>query len=159
MMNFCLTNTARGLTLVAVFSLLAACGSRPPRVDGHGSGVGAHLVSAARQQLGVPYSYGGATPRGFDCSGLVQYAHRQIGVAVPRSTRQQYHAVQRVPFTRIQPGDLIFFTINQQRVSHVGIYVGDRKFIHAPSAGKRVSYARLDNPYWRRRIVGAGRFH
>lgn len=107
--------------------------------------------------LGAPYRYGGSGPRGFDCSGLVYYSYRKAGIAVPRTTGAQYRQSQRVKLSALQPGDLIFFRISRERFSHVGIYAGDGRFIHAPSSGKRVSYALLTDPYWKARVVGAGR--
>ena len=115
-------------------------------------------LSIARDMLGMPYRYGGATPKGFDCSGLVYYSYRKAGIEVPRTTHGQYRQSQRVKLSRLQPGDLIFFRISRNTLSHVGIYVGGKRFIHAPSGGKRVAYASLDNPYWETRVVGAGRF-
>jgi len=114
-------------------------------------------LSIARDMLGVPYRYGGATPRGFDCSGLVYYSYRKAGIAVPRTTYGQYRQSQRVKLSSLQPGDLIFFSISRNTLSHVGIYVDGKRFIHAPSGGKRVAYASLDNPYWETRVIGAGR--
>lgn len=107
--------------------------------------------------VGTPYRYGGAGPRGFDCSGLVYYSYRKAGIAVPRTTGEQYRQSRRVKLSRLQPGDLIFFRISRDKLSHVGIYAGSGRFIHAPSGGKRVAYASLDNPYWEARVIGAGR--
>ena len=107
--------------------------------------------------VGTPYRYGGAGPQGFDCSGLVYYSYRKAGIAVPRGTGEQYRQSRRVKLSRLQPGDLIFFRISRDRLSHVGIYAGSGRFIHAPSSGKRVAYASLDNPYWEARVIGAGR--
>ena len=104
------------------------------------------------------FPYGGNTPRGFDCSGLVQYAHHQAGIPVPRTARGQRRSASRVSMARLQPGDLLFFTLAGSKTSHVGVYVGDGDFIHAPSSGKRVSRATLDNPYWSRSLVGAGHY-
>jgi len=109
--------------------------------------------------MGTPYRYGGSDPReGFDCSGLVQYTHRQAGIAVPRTARAQYNASRPVSRRQLRPGDLVFFRIDGRRISHVGIYLGDGRFIHAPSSGQKVTTARLDDPYWRRHYSGAGRF-
>lgn len=117
------------------------------------------IVAAALDMIGVPYRYGGTSPRrGFDCSGLVQYAHRQAGFEVPRTTGQQYRAMIPVPRAALQPGDLVFFRIRGPRlISHVGIYLGNGKFVHAPSTGKRVSIASLRDHYWRRHYAAAGR--
>jgi cell wall-associated NlpC family hydrolase len=112
----------------------------------------------ASGMLGAPYHYGGASPRGFDCSGLVYYAYRKAGIAVPRTTSAQFHNARPVHRSRLQSGDLLFFRLTSRSVSHVGIYAGNGRFIHAPSRGKRVSYASLENPYWQQRIVSAGRY-
>ena len=116
------------------------------------------VVAAARSVLGSPYRYGGTSTNGFDCSGLVSYAYRSVGIAVPRSSSEQFRQSIRVPLQNLQPGDLLFFRLNPPKVSHVAIYDRDGRFIHAPSSGKRVSYASLDNPYWRKHLVAAGRF-
>ena len=108
--------------------------------------------------IGKRYRYGGASPSGFDCSGLVYYSFREAGIHVPRTTTQQYHQSKRIKLSQLQPGDLIFFKISREKLSHVGIYAGEGRFIHAPSGGKRVAYASLDNEYWETRVIGAGRF-
>lgn len=118
----------------------------------------AKVVGTARQMLGVPYRYGGASPSGFDCSGLVSYAYRSAGIRVPRTSGEQFLQSSRVSMQNLQPGDILFFRLSPPKVSHVAIYDRDGRFIHAPSSGKRVSYASLDNPYWRKHLVGAGRF-
>jgi cell wall-associated NlpC family hydrolase len=116
------------------------------------------VLGTARQMLGTPYRYGGSSPSGFDCSGLVSYAYRSVGIRVPRTSSEQFRQAQRVPLQNLQPGDLLFFRLSPPKISHVAIYDRDGRFIHAPSSGKRVSYASLDNPYWRQHLVGAGRF-
>lgn len=115
---------------------------------------GAGIVELARKQLGVRYQSGGESPSGFDCSGLVQYVYERAGYRVPRTTTAQYGDLNplRVP----QPGDLVFFrTAGDSRISHVGIYVGDFRFIHAPSSGKFVEYADVRTNYWKQRYAGA----
>ncbi len=107
--------------------------------------------------IGEPYRYGGAGPGGFDCSGLVYYSFRKAGISAPRTTNDQYSQSKRVPLSRLQAGDLVFFRISRNKLSHVGIYAGDGRFIHAPSSGKSVGYASLRAPYWRERLVGGGR--
>jgi murein DD-endopeptidase len=116
------------------------------------------VVRAATAMLGAPYHYGGSSPRGFDCSGLVYYAFREAGIRVPRTTGAQLRHAQPVPLTDIVPGDLLFFHQRFRRVSHVGIYVGGGWFIHAPSRGKRVSYESIRDSYWKPRLVTAGRY-
>ena len=116
------------------------------------------LLRIAAGQIGVPYRYGGNTRRGFDCSGLVQYAHRQIGIPVPRTTHQQWSSAHPPERHHPIPGDLVFFALDGNKSRHVGIYEGSGVFIHAPSSGKRVSRASLDNPFWRKRLIGTRTF-
>lgn len=114
-------------------------------------------VAVATRMLGKPYRYGGDSPqRGFDCSGLVHYAFSQAGIQTPRTTQTLYATTFTVAPSALQEGDLLFFRI-EGKVSHVGLFVGGKKFVHAPSSGKKVSYGTLDNPYWRDRLVKAGR--
>lgn len=116
------------------------------------------IIKLASAELGAPYIYGGDTPKGFDCSGLVYYVFRHAGVAVPRTANQQLYASHPVNDQELQPGDLIFFEIAGNIQMHVGIYIGGGGFIHAPETGQPVSYANLENPYWKSRFVGGGRF-
>ncbi len=114
-------------------------------------------VAVAKRMLGTPYRYGGASPQGgFDCSGLVYYSFKQAGVNTPRTTKTLYDSTFTVDPSALQQGDLLFFDI-EGKVSHVGLYIGGKTFVHAPSSGKKVSYASMDNPYWRERLVKAGR--
>jgi cell wall-associated NlpC family hydrolase len=108
--------------------------------------------------IGAPYRYGGSTPRGFDCSGLVYYAFRRAGIHVPRSTRSQYRHAFRVAGNQLQPGDLVFFKTDWHEVSHVGIYAGYGQFIHAPSEGKQVSFTAMNDPFWQEHFLAAGRY-
>jgi cell wall-associated NlpC family hydrolase len=118
---------------------------------------GSIALDTAQRMLGVTYRYGGTDPRGFDCSGLVQYSFKQAGVMLPRTSQEIFQSSRLVSPADMQPGDLVFFRISSSKVSHVGIYAGNRHFIHSPSSGKGVSYASLDNSYWRKRLAGAGR--
>jgi cell wall-associated NlpC family hydrolase len=114
-------------------------------------------VSIAKQQLGTPYRYGGASPeRGFDCSGLVYYSYKRVGIRAPRTTQTLYRSTFQVDPAAVREGDLLFFRI-QGKVGHVGIYIGDDTFLHSPSSGKVVSYASLNNPYWKKRLIRVGR--
>lgn len=118
---------------------------------------GDEIVNIARQYLGTPYKFGGTSPSsGFDCSGLVEYVYEKAGYRLPHSAGKQYGSLTpvRVP----EPGDLLFFKINGRSVSHVGIYAGNYRFIHAPRTGKKVSYADMRNSYWRKRYAGARSF-
>jgi cell wall-associated NlpC family hydrolase len=107
-------------------------------VDPGGSGHSA-VVSIAQRYLGVPYVYGGASPSGFDCSGLTMYCYAQIGVGLSHGATDQQHASTPVPLSALQPGDLVFFG-SASYSYHVGIYVGGGSMIHAPHTGAVVSY-------------------
>jgi len=123
-----------------------------------GQGQRADLLAVAREQLGVPYRYGGSDRRGFDCSGLVHFSHRSVGLAVPRTALAQHRAAAPVRLEALRPGDLLFFDIGAGKGWHVAIYEGGGQFIHAPSSGKTVSRASLGNRYWRDRLIGAGSY-
>jgi cell wall-associated NlpC family hydrolase len=119
---------------------------------------GQQLVRVAAGLIGTPYKFGGANPtQGFDCSGLVFYSFDQLGIEVPRTAADQRHAAKPVARDELTPGDLVFFRSSGRRVDHVGIYAGEGRFIHAPRSGHVVSYAYLDDPYYRKHFVSAGR--
>lgn len=107
--------------------------------------------------LGRPYHYGGSGPRAFDCSGLVYYSYARAGVRLPRSTAGQKRYTRPVARDDLRRGDLLFFTQEGRAYSHVGIYLGHGRFVHAPSTGKRVRIDRLWDPYWLRHFLGARR--
>ncbi len=147
---------------VLLASAVAACSSPAPRSPAPPAPVAgdatARVLSVARRQVGVPYRYGGRSPRtGFDCSGLVYYSHAQAGLRVPRTTRALFRQSRPVSRARLRPGDLVFFRVETPRVGHVGIYLGQGRFVHAPSSGKRVAIERMDNPYWKPRFLRGGR--
>jgi cell wall-associated NlpC family hydrolase len=134
---------------------LAACASAPvARVDPSR----AAAADYALKMVGTPYRFGGSTPaKGFDCSGLVQYSFRQAGVALPRDTEQQRRASASIRVASLRRGDLLFFNEGWRRNSHVGIYLGNGKFVHAPSSGGHVRTERLDSPYWSKHLSEARR--
>ncbi|MEJ2360346.1 MAG: C40 family peptidase [Gammaproteobacteria bacterium] len=116
------------------------------------------VVDVAKAMLGIPYHYGGDTPRqGFDCSGLVYYAHLRAGVRLPRTSYGQFRVSRPVALRNLHPGDLVFFSTRRDRVSHVGIYIGRHEFIHAPARGQDVTIDKLSEPYWHRHFVRGGR--
>ena len=118
-----------------------------------GSLVARHAVA----MIGRPYLYGGASPdSGFDCSGLVHYSYQQSGVSVPRTSLEQFRAARKISLGEAVEGDLLFFE-DQEKLSHVGIYIGDGQFVHAPTSGRTVSIANLDNAYYQMHLVGVGR--
>lgn len=115
-------------------------------------------ANVAQRYEGTPYLWGGATPAGFDCSGLVQFAYAEAGIPdLPRTVTMLQSITRPVTRTQLRKGDLLFFTLRNGRRPHVGIYLGDGQFIHARSRGKQVTRAELDTPYWRQRFTGAGR--
>jgi cell wall-associated NlpC family hydrolase len=116
------------------------------------------LVAVAMSLRGARYRYGGATPAGFDCSGLVFYAHRQLGLSVPRTSNDQADAADSVQPRKLRRGDLVFFKIDSARVNHVGIYIGKHRFVHAPGAGKPVTVSSLDDEFYAQTFSSAGRF-
>lgn len=116
------------------------------------------IVAVATSLLGLRYRYGGLSPeKGFDCSGFVYYSHRQIGIELPRTSSSQFTRTQPVARQNLSPGDLVFFRTRRGRINHVGIYLGQNRFIHAPGKGKVVSVTTLDNPYWQPRFARGGR--
>lgn len=120
------------------------------------SGKGQAIVNSAKKYLGVPYVWGGTSPKGFDCSGLVQYVCRQNGISVPRVASSQRNAGTYVSRANLQPGDLVFFG-NGGRISHVGIYVGNGNMIHAPQTGDVVKISSINSSYHVSRYAGAVR--
>jgi hypothetical protein len=117
----------------------------------------AEIVKTARQYVGVPYRWGGESPQtGFDCSGLTMVVYRINGLDLPRSSRQQWKFGTPIKRSQLQKGDLVFFaTTGGSKISHVGIYTGGNKFLHAPGRGRRIQTASLSSQYFRTRYVGA----
>ncbi len=157
--------------LLSVMAALTACGSSPTRTEASASErvysppvrarasrptLGERAASIALQQVGVPYRYGGTSPNGFDCSGLVHYSYSRAGGSVPRTTGQLWDSTTRVDRSDLRPGDLIFFSING-KMQHVGMYIGGNEFVHAPSSGKQVSVASLSTAYYNSAFLRAGR--
>ncbi len=115
--------------------------------------IGQAVVEIALQYVGVPYRWRGASPDGFDCSGLVSYVYGRVGVALPHNAAEQYRRGTPVSRDDLQPGDVVFF----DHLRHNGIYIGDGKFVHARKTGKHVGIARLDDRWYGTRWVGARR--
>ena len=119
------------------------------------------VVRAGLETLGTPYVWGGEDPEGgFDCSGLTQFVYREIaGLELPRTARAQRHEGTAVKKKQLRPGDLVFFATRRRGgVSHVGIYIGQNQFVHAPTRGSSVRVDSLDNRYWSRHYVAARRY-
>jgi len=141
---------------------LAGCSSAPPQAERSprvlvpADAVRTQVVFTAMQMVGVPYRWGGASPEGFDCSGLVQYAYSNAGLQLPRTAADQMKAVTPLTLENAEAGDLLFFR-EGKRTSHVAIYLGQGRFVHAPSTGNSVSLDSFSNTYWRMRFARAGR--
>ncbi len=118
------------------------------------------IVQAATGFLGIPYRWGGDSPQeGFDCSGLTMTAYRLNGYDLPRTSRAQYATGAPVATTGLLPADLVFFRGPAKgRISHVGLYIGKGRFIHASSSGKRIRIDTLDQDYYRLHLIGARRY-
>ena len=118
---------------------------------------GEKIVTTAKKYIGVPYVWGGTSPSGFDCSGLVQYVFKAHGISLPRTTKEQWKVGTSISKSQLQVGDLVFFANTYTTgVSHVGIYVGDNQFIHA-SSSKGVIISSLSNTYWAAHYHGCRR--
>lgn len=116
------------------------------------------LLQRALALLGTPYRWGGTTTDGFDCSGLVGYVFRSaLGINLPRVSREMASQGQSVAREQLAEGDLVFFSRSGRRVDHVGIYVGNGQFVHAPRTGKDVMVSRLDAGYWAGKYMQARR--
>ena len=145
----------RGFVLIPLF-LLAACASSPNALVTDPASAD-RAASSALKMVGKPYRYGGSSPAGFDCSGLVQYSYKQAGVSLPRSTDDLLRTSTPLRGMNLRRGDLLFFDQEGKKKSHVGIYLGDGRFVHAPSSGKAVRTDRLDSPYWKKHLAEARR--
>lgn len=148
-------------TILGCIVTTTACSLEPPRNTTTQTRTGTastqhKAVAIAEQMLGTPYRYGGNTPKGFDCSGLVYYSYSKAGYSISRDSKSQIAQTITIDPRDLRPGDLVFFDIGS-RTTHIGIYTGDGQFIHAPSSGKRVSYASMNDKYWREHFVRAGR--
>ena len=116
------------------------------------------MVGIIKTTLGTPYKWGGNNPqRGFDCSGLMSYVHKNAGLKIPRTTAQQRDNSRTIDYAQLQAGDMLFFKTGK-KTNHVGMYIGNRKFIHAPSSGKHVTVASMDSSYWHKRFVKFGTY-
>src|SRR5688572_28475950 len=164
-----LPRTALLTILAAIAAMTAGCaGSRvAPVAEAPGrvtvepriadAAVGGAIADVAMGMVGTRYRYGGTDPvEGFDCSGLVYYAYSQAGYRVPRTSQELFRTARKIAVGEADPGDLMFFQ-DQTKLSHVGIYLGDGMFVHAPANGREVAVASLDLPYYQQHLVAVGR--
>lgn len=158
------------LTTLLLTVFITACAGNPPAPSQQGPSTDAQTVTqaglsraevvlAALGHLDTPYRYGGLDASGLDCSALVQRVYRQAGFThVPRTTREQARAARQVPSDLLQPGDVLFFAARGNRIDHVGVFIGDGRFIHAPNARGQVRIEPLASSYWQPRLRQAGHF-
>ena len=121
--------------------------------------IGDKLVSLAKSKLGCKYVWGATGPNTFDCSGLTSWCHKQVGISIPRTSLEQSKGGKSVSKSNLQPGDLLFWKTTSAEVGHVGMYVGNNQFIHAPNKSKPVKYDSLSNSYYSSRFVRARRYY
>ena len=152
-----------------LLTLISACSTAPIRQGKYkgktpqnvsvGAGPNRAMAVYAMQLLGTPYRYGGSSPaEGFDCSGLVQYSGKKsLGVSLPRRSVEQAGSGERIDMNQLKAGDLLFFNTSGEANSHVGIYLGQTYFVHAPSSGGAVRVEDYTLDYWQTRFSGARR--
>lgn len=143
------------LTCYFTLTVLAGCG-HAPAVDSAPT-LASRAADHALTMVGKPYRYGGNTPKGFDCSGLVQYSYGRVGVKLPHGTRSLQQMSRPVSRNKLQRGDLVFFTQEGRKSSHVALYLGSGRFVHSPSTGKNVYVAGFNELYWQRHFTEARR--
>ena len=147
----------RRLVSVLIVASLVGCASQAPvKSTGKSYSNADQAAAVALQQIGVPYRYGGSTPKGFDCSGLIYYSYSKVGKNVPRTTGSLWSGIQPVAINHVRVGDVLFFRI-EGKMSHVGMYIGDNQFVHAPSSGKVVTVGSLQSEFYRKALIRAGR--
>ncbi|WP_404821651.1 C40 family peptidase [Neisseria zalophi] len=175
-------NISKKILLLCVPFLLAACGSAPKQVATKVNSKPKHVARSVKpvrishidrdqgaQELmlhsmsliGTPYRYGGSdTSTGFDCSGMIQFVYQNaLGVALPRTARDMAAASRPIDPSRLKTGDLVFFnTGGSSKYSHVGLYIGNGEFIHAPSRKGVIRTEKMSNPYFAKRFIGAHTF-
>ena len=135
-----------------------AAREEPSNAEPMGRGDADELISNAMGFIGVAYRFGGTSPTGFDCSGFMQYVFRKaFAVNLPRTSAAQASVGSYVSRSELRPGDMVFFRTHGSRISHVGMYIGNDRFIHAPRTGKRIEITSLSSKYWNARYATARR--
>ena len=142
--------------IIGAMTYRALMGREIPVSRASSTAIVRRIVQSGLNLTGVPYVFGGTSPGGFDCSGFVRYVFSGSGIALPRTADAQFEAGEPVSLSRLQPGDLVFYTTYAEGPSHNGIYIGDGKFVHA-SSSRGVVVDRMDSGYWKARYYGARR--
>jgi peptidoglycan endopeptidase LytE len=152
-----LTELAQAVKAVDTASPAVAAASGVPEAGKADASIKDRLLRVAQRMLAVPYRFGGTTLWGLDCSGFVQKTFAFLDLALPRSAREQFREGAKVAKADLSPGDLVFFRTYAKYPSHVGIYLGDNRFVHASSRERQVTVDSLDAPYYVKRYIGAKR--
>lgn len=149
----------KNLLLLSFILLLGACATPANHLDAAAEDRMNDLVMYAVSLADTPYRYGGnSANRGFDCSGFVGHVYRHsLGIALPRTSREISRVGQPISRSALSPGDLVFYNTLRAPYSHVGIYIGDGKFVHSPRSGESVRTEEMGLPYWQARFDGARR--
>lgn len=152
--------TRWGMHALSLFILLLTSCMQAPlkQVTGYTPIIGDKAAHTAVTMMGRPYKYQGDSPAGFDCSGLVRYSYLTAGLDVPHGTKDLQKVTRPVSTRTMKKGDLLFFEVKGEKYSHVGIYIGDSYFVHAPSTGKTVRKNSLRETYWKKYFLEARRF-
>ena len=150
----------RILFLLFIAGLFAAgCATTPAKhVAGYSASAGEKASDTALAMVGRPYKYTGDTPAGFDCSGLVRYSYITAGMDLPHGTSALKNLTKPVGLGSARKGDLLFFVQDGKKYSHVGIFVGNDQFVHAPSTGGHVRKDSVADPYWQKHYLDTRRF-
>jgi len=152
-----LTELAQAVKAADTASPAVAAASVAPEARKADESIKDRLLRVAQRMLAVPYRFGGTTLWGLDCSGFVQKTFAFLNLDLPRSAREQFREGAKVEKADLSPGDLVFFRTYAKYPSHVGIYLGDNRFVHASSREKKVTVESLDTPYYVKRYIGAKR--
>ncbi|WP_277586036.1 C40 family peptidase [Psychrobacillus antarcticus] len=152
-----LKSMSQKVMAVILLSILLVTTSFAANTEASSSVNSTELVATAKDLIGIKYRGGGTTKAGFDCSGFVSYVYNDLGVSLPRTSSGMHASGSKVDKSDLVSGDLVFFNTSGKGVSHVGIFIGDGKFIHS-SSSKGVKIDKLSDPYyWGDRYVGAKR--
>lgn len=144
---------------IFLFLVTSGCSTISTRHEDN-SAIREKIVQTAMKYKGCPYRSGGSSPKGFDCSGFTSFVYNKAGIRLPRTSKDQYKSGDDVDFDEMQKGDLVFFTRWRSlgklfSPNHVGIFIGNDRFIHAPSSGGRVRVDRLGDDYWDNHYKGS----